>query len=51
MTRIRLVIEEASLPADAEPMARIELSTGTCLDLTLSEWRELIARLEISAKT
>ena len=31
-------------------MARIILSTGTCLDLTLAEWAELWARLELAKK-
>lgn len=49
MKRVEVLIKDADLPECAEPMARIALSTGTVLDLTLSEWRELIAKLELGA--
>ena len=50
MTRIEILVRESELPADAEPMARITLSTGNELDLTLKEWEELAARLEIGRR-
>lgn len=50
MTRLEILIHEAELPPDAEPMARHELSTGTLVELTLDEWRELAAWLELGRR-
>ena len=50
MTRVEIAIREAELPADAEPMARLTLTTGTVLDLTLAEWREVGAWLELGKR-
>ena len=50
MKRIEVLIKDAELPEEAEPMARLTLSTGSLVELTLTEWRELIAKLELGGK-
>ena len=47
MTRVEVTIKEAELPPDAEPMARITLTTGREIELSLDEWSELWAKLEL----
>lgn len=49
MNHVEIRIREYGLPADAEPVARHVLSTGLELDLTLDEWRELHAWLDMGA--
>ena len=47
MTSVEVKIKESDLPPDAEPMAGHELSTGNRLELTLAEWAELHAWLDL----
>jgi hypothetical protein len=51
VTRVEVAIRESELPEEAIPMARIELSTGVPVELTLDEWAELAAKLEIGVRT
>jgi hypothetical protein len=47
MSRVELFIRETDLPADAEPMAGHDLSTGNRIELTIAEWAELHAWLDL----
>jgi hypothetical protein len=47
MTQVEIMIKEADLPADAEPMAGYTLSDGTRLEFTLDQWREIYAWLSL----
>jgi len=50
MRRAEIVVRDIPLPSDAVPMARHELSTGACLDLTIEEWGELHAWLDLGQR-
>lgn len=50
MRRVEVCIREAELPEECVPMARLTLSTGTALELTVEEWAELEAKLLLARK-